>query len=156
MKEIADYNAGIALAPNCIYQFAGFMTAIPNFEFLAIMGENDEFSTARPCVDLFQKAKAQGNKVDFSVIAKASHGFSTIGTTFDPSIPTARGCADDPLVYSGPDKKIVSISGKKEFGNVRDALAACRLVSGASIGGARDAVPVVISSALSWLKARGW
>jgi dienelactone hydrolase len=154
VRDTVNFDAAIALSPDCSVQSAGFMKANPRMQFLAVMGERDDYTLPGPCVTLMKKAQAEGAPVDFVMIPKAIHSFSRLGHRWDGNIYTLNGCANDPLVLHAPDRKLMSLSGAKEVA-FAEIVKHCEK-RGASVGGEREAVPEVVALVGDWLKARGW
>jgi dienelactone hydrolase len=153
VPQVPNFDAGIALAPDCSAQTTGFMErTFP--QFLAIMGEKDDYTVPKPCIALFQSAQAQSKNVEFHIIKGANHGFSTGPDRYDSQIVTLNGCADDPIVFTASDKKGVSMNARKEVA-VSDIFKVCGK-KGAHLGGSHEAIGEVLNLAGAWLKARGW
>jgi dienelactone hydrolase len=153
LSDMRNFNAAIAISPDCALQFLGFMD-VPALEFLAVMGEKDDWTPPAPCLRVFEHAKAEGKKVDIKMIANAYHTFSTRNLTYDPKLFSLQGCAADPLIYTSPTTKLVSSLAKRQVSLAEISQVCGRL--GASTGGPRDALPEVLFTISTWLKTRGW
>ncbi len=153
VRYAPNFDAGIALSPDCSLQATGLMQG--TFQhFLSILGEKDDYTAPAPCIDLFQRTRAQGRNVEFHIIKGANHGFSIGPDRYDSQIVTLNGCADDPVVFTAAGAKGVSMKGRKEVA-VSDVFKVCGR-KGAHVGGNHETIGEVLNLAGTWLKARGW
>jgi dienelactone hydrolase len=146
---IEALDASVAFAPSCELQFREPQLASP---LLAMLGEKDDATVPGPCIKLFERMKAAGQKVTFEVVAGAVHSWSTRGYTRLPDAFSARNCADAPLYYA-KDGFVNSKDGSRVgFGDVYRVCGA----KGYFVGGAFDKQGYVLERAVAWLKQNGW
>ena len=148
-SSLKPFDAAVAFAPSCELQYSDPKLASP---LLAMLGEKDDLTLPGPCVKLFERMKAAGQKVAWEVVPNAVHSWSTSGARREPNLYSARGCSDAPLYYTragferSTDGKIIAFS---------DVLRVCE-ARGGTVGGPGDKRGYVLERAASWLKGQGW
>jgi dienelactone hydrolase len=148
-NSLKPFDANIALAPSCELQFREPELVAPTF---AMLGEKDDATVPGPCIRLFERMKAAGQKVTYEVVAGAVHSWSTRGYTRLPDAFSARNCADEPLYYAR-DGFVSSKDGSKiGFGDVYKRCGA----KGFYFGGPADKLGYVLDKTTAWLKQSGW
>jgi dienelactone hydrolase len=148
-NSLRPFDASVAFAPSCELQFREPQLASPLFSMLA---EKDDATVPGPCIKLFARMTAAGQKVTFEVVPGAVHSWSTRGYTLLPDAFSARKCADAPLFYT--KSGFVSSKDGATIG-FADVYKTCG-AKGYMVGGAFDKRPYVLEKATAWLKQNGW
>lgn len=147
--SMKPFDASVALAPSCELQFREPELVTPLRVFLA---EKDDLTLPTPCIRLFERMKSARQSVTYEVVRGAIHSWSTRGYKFDPTLYSARKCANSPLYYSSKGF-VSSVDGS--LISFRDGIARCES-RGALIGGDGDKREYVLKQASAWLKKQGW
>jgi dienelactone hydrolase len=145
---LKPFDASIAFAPSCELQFREPELVSPLF---AMLGEKDDGTLPGPCIRLFDRMKAAGQKITYEVVPGAVHSWSTSGYTRVDGF-SARNCADAPLYYAKDGFVRATDGAKIAFSDVHRVCGA----NGYFHGGPADKRPYILDKAAAWLKQNGW
>jgi dienelactone hydrolase len=72
-----DFRAAVAFYPNCTRQYPGAPDFRPYAPLYILVGGQDDWTPAPPCVELAGRARARGAPIAIKVYPGAHHGFDT-------------------------------------------------------------------------------
>ena len=75
-----DFRAAVAFYPNCTRQYPGGPDFRPYAPLYVLVGEQDDWTPAAPCVALVEAARARGAPVAIKVYPGAHHSFDAPAT----------------------------------------------------------------------------
>ncbi|MGH7358367.1 MAG: dienelactone hydrolase family protein [Candidatus Rokuibacteriota bacterium] len=75
-----DFRAAVAFYPNCTRQYPGGPDFRPYAPLYVLVGEQDDWTPAAPCVALVEAARVRGAPVAIKVYPGAHHSFDAPGT----------------------------------------------------------------------------
>ena len=115
--EKGGFVAAVALYPRCATPLAVYTPLAP---LLILIGENDDWTPAEPCVKLADAARKAGQPVTIKVYPGAHHSFDSdrpvryVATRINPSAPTGRGATTggDPQAWADSIREVVAFFGQ--------------------------------------------
>lgn len=136
------FRAVVSSAPGCHLNREG----LPGQPLMIVVGAEDDWTPARPCVIYVDSLKALGAKdVAVELIPNAGHTYSTSGTSWNARAISFRGCIDNPVTLM---KRGRLVQGGVEI-TVNEYRNRCH-TQGATSRGLEDKVPLVASKALDF------